>query len=609
MGYKQNFGDTVTPDRKPGWGFLSNGLKRQEPDYFPFFIAFLAILSFGRIWFLRDVVWDDNCWLLSVYSTKNLEGFLNTGYVELRRVLHGTFVYYFLSIHKASDYVYLIWHSINIFIQVSAPVFLYLFLKNLFNGKRLLPFFVSLSYIIVPLDNTLPYVTAVNYRLATLLIIFSFYLTERALAKDKVRWFFIMSGLLSAAFSYYVFMEVTVVFEPIRLLVIGYIFYNKGIGRNSTAKKTLLCWAPFLFLCIPLIIYKLVFKPYGIYAGVYNTDFFFFLNWKEHIKIIKILLFQQWKFLLKYINDVKVWSILLGFIAALSVSPLFKKMLTDKMKEAFESDDRPVEILCKGNYRIPLNLTVTSFILGALFLIFPILLLEFAEREIGLGFNSSHFNQLQIGYAIILGSLIYTLYKLSCVSRLKLRYFNLFLAAVIGAGVFFNNLNLDLYFHSWEKQAQFWKSFTKRFPSLPENAAFMMDVRDFYYFDSADLDNSYDLEFAMNLLYANSTNSEKFRNYKVFAFEEFKPEMTEKFRCNQVNEEKMERMTHLGKEELEPCKFIVVYYRNGELLVNREIKEKHPDIPYGRWLDKYFPELPEPVSYPLRHKFRMLDNA
>ncbi len=68
-------------------------------------------------------------------------------------------------------------------------------------------------------------------------------------------------------------------------------------------------------------------------------------------------------------------------------------------------------------------------------------------------------------------------------------------------------------------------------------------------------------------------------------------------------------MTHLGEEKLEPCKFIVVYYRNGELLVNREIKEKHPDIPYGRWLDRAFPELPEPVPYPLRHKFRGLDNA
>ena len=84
----------------------------------------------------------------------------------------------------------------------------------------------------------------------------------------------------------------------------------------------------------------------------------------------------------------------------------------------------------------------------------------------------------------------------------------------------------------------------------------------------------------MNLLYADSTNPEKFRRYKVFAFEEFKPEMMEKFRCNQANEGKMERMTHFGKEELDPCKFIVVHYRNGELLVNKEIKKKHPGYPF-----------------------------
>ena len=137
----------------------------------------------------------------------------------------------------------------------------------------------------------------------------------------------------------------------------------------------------------------------------------------------------------------------------------------------------------------------------------------------------------------------------------------------------------------------------------------MMDVRDFYYFDSADMDNSYDLELAMNLMYADSTSPEKFRKYKVLAFEEFKPEMVQKFKCDQMNEEKMERMTHFGKEILVPCKFIVVHYRNGELLVNREIKEKYQDIPYGRWLDKDFPELPEPGSYPLRHKFRGLDSA
>ena len=54
----------------------------------------------------------------------------------------------------------------------------------------------------------------------------------------------------------------------------------------------------------------------------------------------------------------------------------------------------------------------------------------------------------------------------------------------------------------------------------------------------------------MNLMYADSTGPEKFRKYKVLAFEEFKPEMVQKFKCDQMNEEKMERMTHFEKKYL-----------------------------------------------------------
>jgi len=593
-------------------GLIDNfrgNVKKQEFDYFLLFVALTAVLSFGRIWFFRDVVWDDNCWLLSVYSTRDLGEFLNTGYIELRRVLHGTFVYYFLKIHRASDYVYLIWHSINIFIQIASPIFLYLFLRNLFNGRRLLPLFAAISYIIVPLDNTLPYVTAVNYRLATLLVIFSFYLTERAFAGNKTRWFLVFGGLLSSGFSYYVLMEVTIVFEPVRLFVIGYALYNRDPEHTFPVKKALLYWMPFFLLCIPLIAYKLMFKPYGIYSGVYETDPFFFLNWREHVKILKILLFRQWKFLLGYLADIKIWSIVLAAFAAAIAFSLWKKISKNTIKPTFEAGNGLGAILLKKNRRISLNLTMLSFILGVFFLILPVLLLEFARREIDLGFNSSHFNQMQIGYAIILGSLIYALYRASSLSPLKMRCFSVFLTLVIGMGVFFNNLNLDLYFNSWEKQSRFWTLFTKRFPSLPENATFMMDVRDYYYFDSPDLDNSYDLEFAMNLLYADSASPERFRRHKVLAMEEFKPGMAEGFRCRRMEGGKIERLTHLGKETLDSCNFIAVKYHDGKLLVNREIREQYPDVPYANWLDKDFPGLPEPPLYPLRHKFRGLDNG
>jgi len=242
------------------------------------------------------------------------------------------------------------------------------------------------------------------------------------------------------------------------------------------------------------------------------------------------------------------------------------------------------------------------FLAGISFLVPAVLFIEFARLEIGPGLNSSHFTLLQPGYAIVLGCLIYAFYTAFLNSCARLRLLSFFLAAVIGAGVFFNNLNLDVYFNSWEKQTQFWKLFTKRFPSLPENATFMMDARDPYYYDTPDLDDTYDLEYAMNLLYADSGSPEKFRRYKVVALEEISSAVG-KYECSRAGESKIGRETHFGKELLDPCKFIAVYYRDGELLVNREIKEKYPDIPYRMWLDKGFPKLPEPGSYPLRHKF------
>src|SRR4030066_2442096 len=103
--------------------------------YFLVVIAAIAIISYGRIYFFNDIVWDDNCWLLAAYASSNLEQFLNTGFYELRRVPMGAFLYYLFSLHKTTNHPYLIWHTINIIVQVITPVFLYLFIKGLFRGK------------------------------------------------------------------------------------------------------------------------------------------------------------------------------------------------------------------------------------------------------------------------------------------------------------------------------------------------------------------------------------------------------------------------------------------------------------------------------------------
>jgi len=567
-------------------------LKKQSLEFPPVAIALIALFSYGKIYFFKDIVWDDNCWLLSTYASSNLEQFLNTGFYEVRRVPMGIFLYNLFKLHKITENTYLIWHTMNIIIQVATPVFLYLFIKNVSKERQLLSLFIGITFIVFPLDYTLPYLSAITYRIATLLTIVSFYLTERAFAKEKPRFPFIFISLLLSGLSHYVFMELTVVFEPARLFVIGYIMHKKGYTNKALIKKTVLYSMPFLILCVPLTIYKLMFKPYGIYDGVYKTDFLFFLKIGEHEKLMRVLLLQQWKLLLGYIKDTSLWSIVLSVAAAPFTGLVLLRMVMESKERAVSIGSATLEAL------------KPILIVGFLFFIFPVLLLEFAGREIGFGFNSSHFNQMQIGYAIIVGSLLYKLYTMLLSIPLKEKWITFFAVLLIGVGVFFNNLNLDLYLKANDKQKQFWRAFTNRFPSLPDGATIMMDVRDFYYYDTTDLDNTYDLELSLNLLYTDSMEPDKFRKYKAFASEEFKPEMTEKFRCNQMNEEKMERMSHFGKEALNPCEFVVVRYRDNELLVNDEIVERYPDIPYKNWANKKISQLPEPTAYPLRYKLK-----
>ncbi len=568
-------------------------MKKNGFVFFPLIIAFFAIQSYSRVLFFRDVFWDDNAWLMAVYSSSNLDQFLDKGFYEIRRVLLGVFLYFFFSLSKSTSHAYLIWHSVNLCIQILTPVFLYLFLNNLLKDKKSLSFFAAIIFAILPLDITLPYLSAINYRIATMLAIISFWLTQRAFAEGGIRWSLFITALAISAISYYVFLEMTIVFEGARLFVIGHIFYERGLKGKFLIKDTIRYWLPFFLICIPLTLYKLIYKPYGIYSGMYKTDFLFFMNWKSHADVLRVFLLDQWKISLAYIRNLNLWSIVLGVLAAGSSFFLLEKITKIpeaglKYNGAFKNRCNPVRIV---------------LLFGLIFLAPPMLFLEFAGLEISSGLYSSHLNQLQIGYSMILGAILYSLYTIFSYSHLRTNLINLFISILIGFSVLFNNLNLDTYFKSWEKQERFWKVFTDRFPSLPENATFMMDVRDFYFYDATDLDNTYDLEFILNLLYANSGKPEDFRRYKAFPLEEFRPEMVDRFRCNQVNKERLERVTHFGKDVLNPCEFIIVYYRDGKLMVNREIKEALPDIAYREWLNKDFPALPDkPAAYPLRYK-------
>jgi hypothetical protein len=175
-------------------------------------------------------------------------------------------------------------------------------------------------------------------------------------------------------------------------------------------------------------------------------------------------------------------------------------------------------------------------------------------------------------------------------------------AGLLGLGVYYNNIVLDLFRDSSQRQIIFWKKFTDRFPALPAKADFLFDVdeREPY----SDLRIFFDFEVHLNLLYSRSVGDSEFRRYRVFTMEEYRNTASAR-KTARPDDSPIERHTQWGPETLDPKEFVVIRYRDGKLLVNEEIRQHQKNnlvIPYWNWLDGKTPSLPASGDYPLRYK-------
>lgn len=566
-------------------------LKDKNSVLFPLFIIVLALLSFGRTMALRDVAWDDNCWIMSCYFTNDLEGFLNTGFYELKRVPMGILYYYYYSLHKLTDHAYLIWNSFNMIVQVLSPLVLYFFIKNTLKGERLLAFLIAASFIICPIDTTLPYYANINYRLGTLFCILSFYLTERALA-GKTSWPLLLSAMASSAFPVYFLLETAITLEPARLLLIGHLLSKKYPERKTLIKQTLVYWLPFVALCIPLVLYRLTSKPYGIYSSTYTMDPYFFMNIRMHVKVLRHFLFYNWFIYARLIGNTTALSIAFGLLAMI-IGALFKNRFSGSVM------DGPLDTQhSKTDWSSNLKALRHIFIFSLMLILPPIMMYEFSGRVPAPGMEGRHGTILLFGYSIAFGSLLYCLYR-TLLSAGK-KQAKVLIILFLGIGVFFNNVNLDLYAMGEEYQRNFWRAFTSRFPALPDKASFLIDANANSPFYNADLEAYYELELPLNMLYARSTAYNEFLNYRVYAISEGVRE-----EWKQSPSLTFQRYSHAGKDTFISDDMIFIHYRDGDLRVNREILDKYPDAPYKMWLDKDPPQFSRTVpSYPLRYKFK-----
>lgn len=564
---------------------MSVDTKRMD-YYFPLLIALLAILSYIRLFFLNNVFWDDHCWLQSIYTSNDIFDFLNTGFIELRRVSQGIVLYLILILFKITNHAFVVLHLITISAQILTPVFLYLLINKLFQN-RIAAFIIGSSLIIYPIDTTVPVLTILPYRLGLMFSVISFYLTYGALA-EKIRWFYMIIALLLSGMSHYFLVEGTIALEPARLFMIGFVLNNKGYKRNEIIKNSLKYWLPFILLCIPVVIYKLLYKPYGIYVGTYSSDMLFILKWKRHLYYLAMLFGGNWVYLLVKAEYLSFWSVISGLIALFTTY----FMLTKKYPDDPGFKEIGHVLTCPETKSATTR--INMIILLGLLLLLPIAIMyEYASRELGPGFNSRHGCIMQFGNALIIGGMVCVIVnKVLNNSKYKKQYIALSMAALLGLGVFFNNLNLDLYFKIWEQEKQFYGAFLKRFPTLPKKSDFMFDIQmsiplGYRYV-------TYNAEFPINMLYAESTKPGEFRSHKVTDWYYFDH--------SKIDEPRYETLNHWGKDIFYTKELIVIRWQPGELLVNREIIKKYPSVDYKYMADKDVPLAPSVSIYPLREK-------
>ncbi len=566
-------------------------------------ITALCILSFWKLLLVRDVIWDDNAWLLSIYATSSLSEFLDTGWNQFRRPVLGTLMYYLLSLHKSSDAFYPVWHGLTLSAEIASPILLFCLVRLLFPRQQTLAFFTASAFILFHLDHSLPYASAVHYRIGQAFALGSLYLTALSFRLPTgIRWRYYIAALASGVIAHSVLIEPAIALEPGRILIIGWLVYSTG-NRGANFKRLLTYGAPFLITIVPLAVYKVLHKPYGIYAGTYPTDPFFFVNVSKNISELWQLLARDWLTLIKVARHTDLAGLGAWLLTLILLYFVLERMSVSPSHGLSDAPVNPDMGTSRPTLRLP-----HAFLLGLFFLVPPIWLFEYAGLDTVLfgSQDNAHAIFMQTGYALVLGAMLAWLYQRYLQTPNPLRV--LILVLPLSLGALTNNVSLDLFRESWRQQAGFWNAFVERFPALPERADFLFDVRGQGGF--SDLRNHYDHEVWLNLLYSQGQNPADFKRYRVVTLEDFGNHVKRGIAW-QSGEGGIERVTQLGPESISPRRLISVLYVNNQLFIDREITDRFgKQPPYWPWLQARGgsqPPLktPETTSYPWRNRLQV----
>lgn len=529
-------------------------------------IVLFTALACGRLLWLADVYVDDNCWLLAVYNTSGLSGFLDTGFRELRRVPQGIFLYGLFATHALLEGAVYWWQAINLLLQGLTASGIYLLVRALPGNFRLAAFASSILFLVAPVDTTLPVFSNLTTRTGLLLSVFSLYWTARAVQTGR-RALWLVPALLASLFTNYVLVEGALALEPGRFLLAAALLRQKGADLKGAVLGALKISLLFGLSLVPLVVYKMLYKPYGIYGGYYETGVKFVFKYKMWKQAFKHFRFDNWGVLKDLITGFPGWAALLGAagggLAWLRLSV-------------------PAERDGEGGLT---NGCVAW--LGLALLIFPLMFYMYAGKVPSYGIDTRHGIIMQLGNAVMLGGLLAWL-----LGRFGKAQVRASAALLLAAGVFFTNVNLDQFFKTWEHKKDFWAAFTARFPGLPPEADFVMSAENGhllyrYYAD-------YDFEYPLNMLYSREAGRGAVRKYRVIPAAEFPAGQKGVF----------ERPGHYGTDRFDAGKLIPVAYKGGRLYAGAETAELGGV--YAGLAGNPLPACGGGETYPLRARARCL---
>lgn len=556
-----------------------------------FWLVLLTFVTYGRVWQIQDVIWDDNAWLRSIYSTETLADFLKIGFESLKREPLGVFFYWFFRLHRDTSLFFIIWHGLDILILSLTAVTICVLIDKLFKHRQL-AFFSGIAFIVFPLDYTIGYASAINYRISLLLMIVSLLFSVSLAHKTEKRFLF-LGSLITAGIAQYVLLEASLCLEPLRFWLFAFLFGGAQWYRQEYLRVALRKIIPFLLLSLPLIIYKLTVHTSGVHAGLYKPDITNLLALKLYAISLAHFIFFPWVVLSLNATIIQWGTLLTAFLVMVASVMMFQMSSSQAAMEKSEinkamslKQDRPMIFL---------------FVLISMIPVF--FLFQLIGRPISWGIDSTHAVLCQLGYALLIGYFLNWFWT-RILSGFPFRKFShaptLFMGLILAIGVFFNNLNIDQYYASWQSQSKFVNELISRFPRLKQNTYFIADLnsKDLY----SDL-RYYDIEFPINLLYAQSTEKKEFYQYRIITAKDFEPFAQIPAEAQRLGRIRINLASDHGVQPVDISQFIFIYYRDAKLLVNEEIAARFPDINYRSWLNRKLPKQDQVMPvFPLRAK-------